>query len=479
MKYFKWAVYLIICTAISKATYGWGIDNIVSIIGPTSQHGLAAKQNGVLYIANPSVDLTGQYSVNFYTSIDYGDSWNLLTFTTTPSLSPIIRLKMIVTSQDSIICTYLQNDIIHFVNIESGVTGQFNQTGAQEYDAASGSGNFIYLFVQEPASNNIRRYGTVDGGLTWTGNTALVTGTGYRPRVDFSGTNLVLNYYGTLAADTVSSVIRAAFYVETAPGTITPGTFQDVSLNTGVKRRQFQSVKNNNVIWYLFTEGDTQQQLKCRVSTDDGASYQPEFVIAGDANVNAYWFSAHRYNFSTSGMTLTYLQDSLVSLTMDLMKYVTFDITAPGTVQIPPTPLDTYNDTEPSVQSNIYPVIYNYQNASGWETGVAWTVPTAIDYALFFDHLNATTGLNDNIDNNLISVYPNPVNDKITISGIDVSLLKGNFNIYNSIGELVYVHERSFADTGNDQIVIDVSSLSNGTYFISFDDTKLKFVVTR
>lgn len=282
----------------SQSTFAWGTDQVITYAG-TAPHSLAAKQSGVLYAAVPTMILTGQHEVHFFSSADNGDTWLPLPGINPPysGLAPVIKTKMVVTSLDSIICLVLQNDSIYLVNVESGVKGILSQSKAQEFDAAAGAGNFIYLFVQEVTGNNIRRYGTGDGGITWTGNTALVTGSGYRPRVTMSGTKLILNYYGPVLADTVSSIIRAADYNETTPGNISPGTFSNVVTNVAVKKKQFQSVIHNGTVWLFFTEGDVQEVMKCMVSLNNGTAYQPEQILAGNAQINARWFGAAPYTF--------------------------------------------------------------------------------------------------------------------------------------------------------------------------------------
>ncbi len=74
-----------------------------------------------------------------------------------------------------------------------------------------------------------------------------------------------------------------------------------------------------------------------------------------------------------------------------------------------------------------------------------------------------SVNININTINNKIKIYPNPSNGKITIEGNPEEL--ETINIYNVIGEnltgLVTISKNS-----NKKIVIDLSNLSNGMYFI-------------
>jgi hypothetical protein len=471
-KYYLLSLFAFIMVLNTGKLFGWGADVIVSQAAPFSQHSISAKQNGVLFAGVPVALVTGQHSVAIYTSTDNGVTWTLAPVTAPASINPVIKTKMITTTFDNVFCYILQDNVIYVLNVESGVTGQFNTTGAQEFDVASGSGNFAYLFVQEPGLNTIKRYGTNDGGQTWTGNTATVTSNGSRPRVHMFGARLILNYYGPVLSDTVSSVIRAAFYNETAAGTITPGTFSDVATNNTIKKKLFQSVMNNGLIWFFFTEGDAQQVLKCRVSTDNGATYQPEFIVSGDAQVNAHWFSAAPMNNSgTFGAALTFLADSIApsGTSLDQMKYATAMSGTPASFVIPASPLDTYNDTTVSAGStNTIPVLINYTYGMPGESGILWVGENAVGQVLYFDRFTATTGIRNEINENIaLQIYPSPATDliQVAVSIDDIEL--SEIEVY-SIGNKLVLHKqlsKSGFET-NQPFTLDISALASGTYLL-------------
>lgn len=86
-------------------------------------------------------------------------------------------------------------------------------------------------------------------------------------------------------------------------------------------------------------------------------------------------------------------------------------------------------------------------------------------------------GLNQNLQNNAIKIYPNPTNDKITISlGFEASLLTGySLIITNSLSQEVY-STRTLKSIEN----INLNQLgSKGLYFISIYDQNNKLIDTR
>lgn len=74
-------------------------------------------------------------------------------------------------------------------------------------------------------------------------------------------------------------------------------------------------------------------------------------------------------------------------------------------------------------------------------------------------HLNAN-GVNE--QNRQVSMFPNPSNDKVFITGHGLQSVK----VFNAFGQLV--QERSFAPT--DQVEVEMSSFSAGVYMISVSD---------
>jgi hypothetical protein len=77
---------------------------------------------------------------------------------------------------------------------------------------------------------------------------------------------------------------------------------------------------------------------------------------------------------------------------------------------------------------------------------------------------NTTTGLS-NASIKTLSVYPNPTNDKIYISGFESNQSNNIFYITNTNGQIVMA--KKISSGSDDTITIDVSNLNAGVYIIS------------
>ena len=78
-----------------------------------------------------------------------------------------------------------------------------------------------------------------------------------------------------------------------------------------------------------------------------------------------------------------------------------------------------------------------------------------------FDTTNAN-GINESSVKNCFTVWPNPVNDKLNIS-FDENSIVGTINIFAINGQ-----KQSEIKLTENKMVIDVSTLSNGIYFLKF-----------
>ncbi|GEM_PF-1169525 len=447
---------------------GWSNDILIHPFMPPASHSMAAKSNGMLYLCVPFDSGNGTFAINIHTSSDHGDTWTPLIMPNAVSTSPILKTKMVVTSTDSIFCLYLSGQVIYVLNLESGILGIFNIIPVDDFDAAaSPNGNVIYLFTDESSNNSIKRYGTLDGGVTWTGNTATVTSNGARPSVYMTGTRLVLNYYGPVLPDTASSVIRTAFYDEGVPGTITPGTgaFQDLVTNTSVRKKQFKSVIQSGIVWFFFTEGDAQQVIKCRISSDNGATYAPEFVLSGTAAVNSFLFDAAHYsNASGSGCYLTFFADSILfPPPLDPMVIISAAFSSPALF----TPAVTYSDhTVISTPSYFLPVLVPFMNAGAQDVGVAWVEDAGFQPMVYFDRMLTPTFISEATATALqCEMVPNPLRFKTRIY-FSLALSNVRFSVYDATGRNVLQPSASEIPGANAGFELDLSTLRNGIYYL-------------
>lgn len=79
--------------------------------------------------------------------------------------------------------------------------------------------------------------------------------------------------------------------------------------------------------------------------------------------------------------------------------------------------------------------------------------------------ISTATYINDNSINNIFisNAYPNPTNDKFTISfNSDLRSEGGELQLFNSLGSLV--KEQSFAGN-NGSLIVDVNGLPDGIYY--------------
>jgi hypothetical protein len=446
----------------SHFAIAWSGDVLVHSDQPIASHSMAAKSNGVLFIAIPQFN-NGVYSIIYKTSSNGGNTWQNSTTSINTFIDPIIKTKMVHTGSDSIYCLFSSGTVIYIQNVESGISGTFNQTLIDDFDAAASSiSNAIYLFVDEPGNNNIKRYGTLDGGISWTGNTATVTTQGASPRVYMSDSRLILNYYGPVLSNVAKSVIRAAFYDESTPGNITPGTFLDIQTDTTIFKKQFKSVITSNTVWFFYTEGDTQQIIKYKYSTNNGSSYSQELPIAITPPSSAYLFDAHHYTLSgTTGCYLTYYNPSItVPPTPFPMMFTSANIASPSVFSTA-TAYSDFNVTD--TPSYHLPVIIPFNNSGVFDVGVAWVENDGQGNWVYFDRFSATTSLNPYTSNEwLLNAYfkadqlimiPNkPINEPVTVG------------VYNLSGQLVY---NTSLMAINGSVSLKMPLLSSGIYVCS------------
>lgn len=92
-----------------------------------------------------------------------------------------------------------------------------------------------------------------------------------------------------------------------------------------------------------------------------------------------------------------------------------------------------------------------------------------VDSVSFVQTVSACTGIEDPAIINVVSLFPNPFSNVITIrteNGFS------SIEIYNVVGELIYSSGTSIAET----IAIDLSQHNNGIYFIRLYNTNRQFV---
>ena len=298
----------------------WGIDNIILNNEPAGSFSGVQKSDGTLYLAVNDTLSTSNLGLVVFVSTDDGATWTLhpsgITFR-----GHYQKIKMLRSGLDSIHCSFQIGSNVYTWNPLSNNLGQLFSGNYRTYDMVASSTGNLYCFADSLPTNHIPRYGSTNGGLTW-GSRALVTSAGAHPKLFMSGTGdtLSLNYYGPVLADTTTSVIRNASYRESGPGTMaTAGTFTNIAVEVDYKR-EFKSVRNKGEIWFIYTLGpDGSRNIMGRKSIDNGVSFAPAIVLAGDANADEYDFDADFFNDgSASGFDVIYTADN----TTDIINYI-------------------------------------------------------------------------------------------------------------------------------------------------------------
>lgn len=289
----------------------WGIDNVLLNNEPIGGFSGVQKSNGTLYVAVNDTLVTSNLGLIIFTSTDAGDTWTL--FGQGINYRGYYeKIKMIRSGLDSIYCTFQIGTGIYTWNPLSGNFAQFFVGNYRTYDMVASSTGNLYIFADSLPNNSIVRYGSSTGGKNWI-TRGLVTSAGAMPKVIMSGTGdtLTLNYYGPVLADTATSIVRAARYRETGPGTLASIAFIDVVTGTDYKK-EFKTVMNKSECWLFYTLGpDGSRDIWARKSINNGLTYDSPILIAGNPNTDEYAFDATFYDgFGSSGFDLVYYSDS-------------------------------------------------------------------------------------------------------------------------------------------------------------------------
>jgi hypothetical protein len=292
------------------------------------------------------------------------------------------KIKMIKGIADSLYCFFQYGTDVYSWNIISGNFNAFPYSNYRTFDVVSSSTGAIYIFVDSLTNNSVLRYSSLNGGVTW-GTRGNITSAGAMPKIYMSATGdtLILNYYGPVLVDTATSVVRAARYLETTPGTLSAAGFQDVA-TSGEHKFEFSSAINNGEVWFVYTAGmEGSRDIRGRKSTTNGTSYLPEITIAGNINTDEYWFDL---NHSASGFNLIYYSDSAqvgpATNQTDIL-YHTYVLTGSETFSTP----ERISENPPVYSAAMYaPRMVNLP-FSGGDLGVLWVGEDGANKRLFWD----------------------------------------------------------------------------------------------
>ncbi len=453
----------------------WGDDVIVSNFEPIGPITSVRANTGTIYVAINDTLATSNLGIIIMQSTNLGVSWSLFG-TGINTRAKFAKLKFVSTGTagDSLYLFMQYGSNVYCWNFRNasfkpvgygGILSTFDVVGAS-------SGALYYFYDTLPTA--VKRYSSINGGASWI-NRGNITSSGVKPKICISaGDSLILNYYGPVLADTATSVIRAARYMQSSPGTLTSSGFQDVATEN-VAKTEFMSVIYNGNVWFVYTTGTTGGiNIKGRKSIDAGTTYGTAIDIAANPNVDEYWFDIKYYS---GGFDLSYYSDSLQTgpptNNTDKIMY-SYSILSGSTFGT----ATQVSENPPSWSANNYiPTLCEIPPS---DAGIAWIGNTGTGKKVFWDRFSAVSNIgNQNEIVNSYSLsqnYPNPFNP---ITKIDFAVSKSGFvslKVYDLLGKEVATVLSRNLNAGKYSVDFNASKLSSGIYFYSLESNGFKDV---
>lgn len=464
----------------------WGNDYVVSNTEPLGRpSGVYRTTNNTIYVAIPDTNITANRCVVVLSSTNNGANWSTVGSVTPAFVIP--KTKMVCrTGSDSVYCFLLLGSTVYCWNvITNGFTAFTTYTNVRDFDVTVSSTNSLYLIVDLVPNNEVRFFGSANGGATWAG-AIFLSSSAARPTIYMShtGDTALINYYGAPFTDTVSSIIRNVRYRESVPGTLViVGTFTS-PIPLGTPKDQFKGIRHGTNAWIFYTSGVTGAiDLNCLVSSDGGTTYGSPITIGSLTGRDEYWFDAQ--SFST-GVDLIYYSDSSqagppTNSSDRMYNSYAFNNT-PSTFV---TPVQ-FSEKPPTWSARGYiPTLIEY-NTAGDDAGAIWVGVDGANRRLYFDSYGSVTGIHHNNEipgvYSLSQNYPNPFNPS---TKIEFSIPVGGFvslKIYDVLGRETVLLLSSDFKAGSYSVDFDASPLTTGVYFYklvsgSFTETKKMVLV--
>lgn len=446
----------------------WATDILVSNTEPMGKITGVAKTNGTIYLAVPDTGIQSGRCIVIFRSTNYGSTWtNFISYAGT---TPPKRARFVRSGLDSVYYFYLINAVIYCFNPENGNFASITTATYCDFDAEASSTGAVYVFADQNTNNSIPRYASINGFQTIS-QSGLVTSAGANPRIykSGSGDTIILNYYGPVLTDTMTSIIRAARYRESSPGSLSSLAFVDVATETQVKS-EFQSVAYKNVIWLIYTLGTTGAiNIMSRISTDGGLTYAAPVTLAGNANTDEYWFEARHFTMGTGGLDVAYYSDSLQggspTNNTDKMLYKYANLGTPSTFST----AVQFSEHPPGWSARLYiTAMVEIYNTS--DVGVAWVGLDGSNKRVYWDRYLAVVGISGNQnefpENYILKQnYPNPFNPS---TKIEFSIPRDEYvtlKVFDVLGREAAVPVSQNMKAGSYTVDFNASKLSSGVYF--------------
>ena len=390
-------------------------DFVVSSTQPFGRpSGIYRTSNNNIYVAVPDTNIGSGHSMALLRSSNNGSSWNILSYISPAGI--ISKTKIVDAGNDSLYCFFLYGTSVYCWNFVTNHLYAFTAyTNIRDFDVATSASHALILIIDLNSNNDIRQYGSTNGGQTWPVAQYISSG-GAVPRIAFNSTGdtCILNYFATITADTGSSRIRNFRFRESSPGTISSLGYTD-PIAAGVFKDQFQPVLYNGKAWLFYTTGTTGNiDLNCIQSDNCGATYGAPFTIGSLPSRDEYWFDAKYFTMGSGGVDLIWYSDTaqvgVPTNSTDRLYYTYINLATPTSYG---TPVQI-SEHWPFWSSRAYiPSIIEYYNTAG-DMGAIW-VGGPSPYKLYFDGYNLITRTNNNqseVPNeySLRQNYPNPFN---------------------------------------------------------------------
>jgi len=232
------------------------------------------------------------------------------------------------------------------------------------------------------------------------------------------------------------------------------------------------AVANSNA-WFYYTSGATGAiDIYCRTSLNNGLTFDPPFLVAGNPNTDEYYFSIGISGTTTRYCDFIYYSDSLQSgnptNNTDKLMYKYATQGTPGTFE----ELTQISQFYPAWSAKDYkPIVVEL---GGIDVGAAWVGGSAAGYKVYWNRYNLTTRITNNNTGvpetyKLGQNYPNPFNP---VTKIDFSIPKQgivNLKIYDMLGREVAVLVSKEMSAGNYTFNYNASSLTSGVYFYKLE----------
>ena len=448
----------------------WGTDYVVSDSEPFGRpSGVYRNSDSKIYVAIPDTNVSlprAEEGIVILTSTNNGVNWIQVS-----GISPAVNVsktKMIRSGLDSVYCVFQVGSIVSVLNVINGSINTFtNYTNIRDFDVTASSTGNIYLIVDLYTNNDVRIFGSSNGGVSW-GGAIFLSSNAARPTITMSGTGdtAVINYYGGPFTDTLSSIIRNVRYRESGPGTLViAGTFTS-PVAAGIPKSQFEAVRYGSTAWLFYTSGTTgSTDINCIVSTDGGGTYGAPFTIGSLPGRDEFWFNANYYTSGNKGAGLIYYSDSAQAgpptNASDKMYYTSAAVTDPAVF----TASTHFSEHPPaySPERGYIPTLIEYYNTAG-DAGALWVGVNGSSRAVYFDRLQSVTGITNQETEipesfSLGQNYPNPFNPET--------------NIKFSITKYSYVTLKVFDLLGREVITLVNENLNSGVYDYGFNSIDL------